>query len=186
MGKASEIWKEIKPKIGEMLLVVNNIETQAEKAQEEAYQKGVQDTKQHWVDAPRSCAYKLGYENGLNDAWETARKIAINEASGGLSLVELDKIFSCDDLAEVFGFTASEAIEKIRQYEQKQEEIKVGDEVEWMGDKYVVTYVRCEAKKADLISCKFGNACENVAFSALVKTGRTFPEIAVVLQKMKE
>lgn len=36
----------------------------------EAYEKGVQDTKQHWVDAPRSFAYKLGYENGLNAAWE--------------------------------------------------------------------------------------------------------------------
>ena len=35
----------------------------------EAYEKGVQDTKQHWVDAPRSCAYRLGYENGLNDLW---------------------------------------------------------------------------------------------------------------------
>ena len=60
-----------------------------------------------------------GYQEGLFDAWECARKIAINEASGGLSLVELDKIFSCDDLAEVFGFTASEAIEKIKAYEQE-------------------------------------------------------------------
>jgi len=51
MGKASEIWKEIKQKIGEMLMAVNNIETQAEKAQEEAYQRG------------------------LSDAWEAARKI---------------------------------------------------------------------------------------------------------------
>lgn len=51
MGKASEIWKEIKPKIGEMLMAVNNIETQAEKAQEEAYQKG------------------------LSDAWEAARTL---------------------------------------------------------------------------------------------------------------
>ena len=40
----------------------------------EAYEKGVQDTKQHWVDAPRSCAYKLGYENGLNDLWEAMQK----------------------------------------------------------------------------------------------------------------
>ena len=23
----------------------------------EAYEKGVQDTKQHWTDAPRTCAY---------------------------------------------------------------------------------------------------------------------------------
>lgn len=43
MGKANEIWKEIKPKIGEMLAVVNDVETRAEKAQEEAYQKGLSD-----------------------------------------------------------------------------------------------------------------------------------------------
>ena len=97
---------------------------------------------------------------------------------------------------EIFGYTsfntalmtltAQEVIEKIRAYEQAQEKIQVGDEVDWMGDKYVVTYVRCEEKKADLISCKFGSACENVAFSSLQKTGRHFPDIAEVLQKMKE
>lgn len=119
MGKASEIWKEIKPKIGEMLMAVNNIETQAEKAQEEAYQKGVQDTKQHWVDAPRTCAYKLGYENGLNDAWEAARKIASDNAGRNYS------IFGQHFTVEILNtHSASEAIEEIRAYEQAQKEIE--------------------------------------------------------------
>lgn len=92
MGKASEIWKEIKPKIGEMLMAVNNIETQAEKAQEEAYQRG------------------------LSDAWEAARKIA------NMPYNEEEKAFGSGGWAFIEKHTASEAIEKIRQYEQEKEE----------------------------------------------------------------
>lgn len=44
--KPSEIWKEVKPRIGEMLVAVNDIETRAEKAQEEAYQRGLNDARE--------------------------------------------------------------------------------------------------------------------------------------------
>ena len=82
----------------------------------EAYEKGVQDTKQHWGDAPRTCAYKCGYENGLNDAWEAAREIATIPYDKG------EKIFGATGWHIIMKYTASEAIEKIRQYEQRQEE----------------------------------------------------------------
>ena len=82
---------------------------------EEEYEKGVQDTKQHWVDAPRSCAYKLGYENGLNDAWEAARKIA------NIPYGEEEKVIGSDGWTFIINHTASEAIEKIRQYEQEED-----------------------------------------------------------------
>ena len=81
----------------------------------EAYEKGAQDTKQHWVDAPRTCAYKLGYENGLNDAWEAARKVV------ALSTVDRRKVFGSEYMYSILEeHTASEAIEKIRAYEQEQ------------------------------------------------------------------
>lgn len=94
MGKESEIWKEIKPKIGEMLMAVNNIETQAEKAQEEAYQRG------------------------LSDAWEAAKKI------WEYDLTTLREIFGEGIMRMDFfmKFTASEVIEEIRAYEQAQKE----------------------------------------------------------------
>lgn len=44
--KPSEIWKEVKPRIGEMLVAVNDIEARAEKAQEEAYQRGLNDARE--------------------------------------------------------------------------------------------------------------------------------------------
>ena len=102
MGIASEIWKEIKPKIGEMLMAVNNIEIQAEKAQEEAYQ------------------------TGLSDAWEAARRIGSDSRYG---LEKMGFKFEPRAVGDynpswfvVKNYSASECIEKIRQYEQEKEE----------------------------------------------------------------
>ena len=151
---------------------------------EEEYEKGVQDTKQHWVDAPRSCAYKLGYENGLNDAWDVARKIALDKEDGGLDTVAYCETFG---YGKGFGailktFTASECIEKIRQYEQGKEKIKVGDEVITDSGKAVVTGV-------GPVHFEYFNADGSSGYDEVKnvkKTGRTFPEIAEVLRKMKE
>ena len=83
----------------------------------EAYEKGVQDT----IDAPRTRAYKLGYENGLNDAWEAARKIVLDKEDGGL-----DGVAYCDTFGYGKGFktvmktfSASEAIEMMKAYEHE-------------------------------------------------------------------
>ena len=92
----------------------------------EAYEKGVQDTKQHWVDAPRSCAYKLGYENGINDAWEAARNIVTMPDRGFIN----SDILDLDPGESIFTkYTAAEAIEKIRTYEQKKQESITAEEV---------------------------------------------------------
>ena len=59
-----------------------------------------------------------GYQEGLFDAWEAARKIASDNAGQNYS------IFGQHFTAEILNtHSASEAIEKIRQYEQEQEEI---------------------------------------------------------------
>lgn len=149
----------------------------------EAYEKGVQDTKQHWVDAPRTCAYKLGYENGLNDAWDAARKIPLNVNEGGLSANALTMMFGNKSIIQIFKeFSASEVTEKIRQYEQ--EEIRVGDEVEAVSGKAVIIEVLNNGKDVRYMysdtSTGFNNSCN------ITRTGRHFPEIAEVLRKMKE
>ena len=150
--KPSEMWKEIKPKIDEMLMVVNNIETQAEKAQEEAYQKG------------------------LSDAWDAARTL-----------------WNTPNRKEIFGhttfntvlttLTAQEAIEKIRQYEQeKEEQIQVGDEVITASGKAVVMGVG--PVHFEYVYADGSHGYDEV--KNVKKTGRNFPEIAEVLQKMRE
>lgn len=122
------------------------------------------------------------YQRGLSDAWETARKIWEYDTT---------------TLREIFGegimrmdwfmkFTASEAIEKIRQYEQ--EKIKVGDEVEntQTGVKFIVTHL-WENNRGEQGVSGFNQECSafSTTLSLVVKTGRTFPEIASVLEKMR-
>jgi len=122
------------------------------------------------------------YEKGLNDAWEAARKIwkydtTTLRAIFGEGIMRMDWFMK---------FTASEAIEKIRQYEQEQEEIQVGDEVmlDNTGRKYVVLVVDDENKPVKLLENDGYTLTVENAY--LTKTGRHFPEIAAVLAKMKE
>lgn len=149
MGKASEIWKEIKPKIGEMLMAVNNIETQAEKAQEEAYQRG------------------------LSDAWEMAKKI--QDTGGNLTWW-------------IHNTSAPEAIEKIRQYEQEKEEIKVGDEVSLKGGSrgFVTRIVMSGGEQKSAYVVWSDGYVGNYSFDALQKTGKHYSDVVEVLQRMKE
>lgn len=138
-------------------------------AYEEGYDKGCNTTQDR------------AYQRGLSDAWECARKIAINEASGGLSLAELDEIFSCDDLAKVFGFTASEAIERIDKYEQKQQ-FHIGDEIVTQNG-FRGFVIGGGSKYVNFITDSGKQGCVETMMAA--KTGRSFPEIAEVMEKMK-
>lgn len=75
------------------------------------------------------------YKNGLHDAWELVRKMSTD-----MSINELSEVFgyisddceTCEVCDLVERFTATEAIEKIKAYEEKkakEQEIRVGDEV---------------------------------------------------------
>ena len=60
------------------------------------------------------------YTQGLNDAWECARKIMLNKVNGGLPTEEHSKIFGYIATSEVLkNYTASEAIAKIKEYEEQ-------------------------------------------------------------------
>ena len=76
------------------------------------------------------------YQRGLNDAWEAAKKNYLPEDHGGLGYKTRMKVFDTDNIGWIFkNLSASEAIEKIRAYEEKKEteeakketEIKVED-----------------------------------------------------------
>ena len=89
-----------------------------EEIKNEAYQRGNEDAWKHIVDV-RSKDIKCGYNRGLNDAWKFMTKI-------------VDDNFEMDELKTVFGTyniyyilkrnTASEAMQKIKDYERKQKE----------------------------------------------------------------
>ena len=170
-------------------MAVNDIETQAEKAQEEAYRKGYEDATVKISSDEQAIAEKA-YQSGLNDAWEAARKICLNESDGGLSAITVHDIFNTEHYRDALrDYTPAKAIEKIRQYEQKkeqeQEQIQVGDEIEAVSGKAVVVYVD------DIDEHKVRYVYSNGVYAfnyidKVTKTGRHFPEIAEVLAKMKE
>ena len=128
------------------------------------------------------------YQRGLDDAWEAARKIVLSPDEGGTSLLTIFAIFGVGSMQRVFrSYSASEAIAKLKAYEEKQadDKIEAGDEVkrklasendsrgivtkEW-GDIYYIMW-------SDGSSGKWYK-------DHIVKTGRHF-DIDKILEEMK-
>ena len=153
-----------------------------EQVRKEAYEDGYKTAKVQCNIQAEKDLREVGerhYQKGLSDAWEAARKIR------DMTWKEQIEAFGTDSYADIIALSASECIEKIRQYEQEKEErIQVGDEIETpSGLKgYVVNFTDDELVHYVSSEGRFGT----MGMSAVSKTGRHFPEIAKVLQKMKE
>lgn len=93
----------------------DELEKQAhQRGYEEAYDTAYADAEGIYESGKRAM-----YQKGLKDAWEVARKIA------KLDTDEQKRLFGCFGIYFIaHEFSASEAIERIRQYEQKQGESK--------------------------------------------------------------
>lgn len=139
---------------------------------------------------------KEAYEKGLSDAWEAARKIGSNSMC---SLKEMGFDFSRCVVADynpswfvVKNYSASECIEKIRQYEQEKEEqkqLQVGDEVKLKRCDIYAVYMGGVngSNECNVYLCFNDGSCGVQSKSEIErKTGRHFPEIAEVLRKMRE
>jgi len=133
------------------------------------------------------------YQRGLSDAWEAARKICTNWV---LPDSVLSKIFGMDKTIDdiMKESTASEAIEKIRAYEQEQEEqITKGDIVLIRSTPEVeifVTYADEEYVSGIALTevdgyCEIGDQYIDIRISDVEKTGKHY-DIVSVLQKMRE
>ena len=127
---------------------------------------------------------KDAYQKGLNDAWEAARKIfhMTPDLRG--------KVLDCppcvyEDVVNLV--TVFEAIEKLRQWEQKKDEIQVGDEVEIVsgfGSYGVVSWIHPEA--SDVYVIRRDGSAGDEEKNDLKKTGRHFPQVAELLKAMQE
>ena len=148
-------------------------EPDLEQVRKEAYDTAYADAEEIYASGKKAM-----YQKGLKDAWEAARKIAYMYSE------ERNKIFGENLIQNIHDiYSASECIEKIKQYEQRQEEqIQVGDEVITASGKAVVMGVGPVHFEYVCADGSIGyDEVKNVK-----KTGRTFPEIAEVLQRMKE
>lgn len=189
MSKPSEIWREVKPKIGEMLREINDMESKYEKAQKEAYQRGYETAKHECMDYPKQAytdTLRMDvYQKGLSDAWEAARKLYLPIEYGGIPVNVLHQMFDNKSIKGIFmKVSVSEVIEKIRQYKQeKEEQIQVGDEVISEDD---IKAVVIDMDDYLLHVLDKNGVVQGWPREDVVKTDRHFPEIAEVLQKMRE
>ena len=163
-------------------------EPDLEQVRKEAYEKGFKNAVHNcpggclYVEQARKEAYaegrKVGIKDGKCEAWEATRKIS------HMSMAERNEVFGNFKMVGVTdNFSASEVIEKIRQYEQEKEEIQVGDEVIAPMGVAIVTKITSDRF---LFIHADGSYGFDYKKDAPRKTGRHFHEIAEVLQKMKE
>lgn len=147
---------------------------------DEAYQRGLNDGES-------KCRYCNEYQRGLDDAWEAAKKI-LQMYDFTVFGLEHDGVFE-NPLNEGQQMTPQEAIEKLKAYEDKQkadDEIKVGDEVNWGGDCFIVTRIfqpRNMKEQCDGID-NDGCVYYDVLMDELEKTGR-HSDIMKMLKEMQ-
>lgn len=85
-------------------------------------------TKIPYTEPDTEQVNKEAYQKGLDDAWTAARKITAEYDEGGLSISDLYKVFGTESAQTILrDNTVQEAIEKLRQYEQEQEEKDFGE-----------------------------------------------------------
>ena len=87
------------------------------KAQTDSYVKGYEDGQK---EKPQ-VIYEMKveeYNKGLNEAWECAKKLCQSEKYGGLQ-EHCAEIFGREDVFDVFDYSASQYIEKVKAYEER-------------------------------------------------------------------
>ena len=126
------------------------------------------------------------YQRGLDDAWEAARKVGHCKLWDDYTK-DTGKPSVCA-VAVLDRYTAYEAIEKLKAYEEKQkadDEIKVGDEVETKdGKRFVVTTFGSGFDGDIAVGVCADGFGLGVDLKELRKTGRHF-DIASILKEMQ-
>ena len=152
--------------------------------EEEAYKKGREDA----FEEVRNCeAY--GYDCGLKDAWELARKIALNTYDGGIDGKELEVIFGTHDSYTIFkDNTVTEALVKLEAYEKEKNKIKVGDVVQtYNAREYVVIATSEEMpNNQPLLRNLYDNSVCFGTNDNLIKTGKHINISAILAEIGKE
>ena len=145
----------------------------ARAAYEEAYQKG--------FEAGQHEATTLEYQQGLDDAWNAARKIALMDTETSENVTGYFGLFRIME-----NLTSMQAIEKLKAYEEQKkanDEIKVGDEVKNRTDDCgVVTGIY---GNDTYVLWQDGSTGDHAA-DELIKTGRHFNFLTPLLMAMKE
>lgn len=116
-----------------------------------------------------------GYNAGLNDAWECAKNIAEREDDMRNCFADLApcKIYS--------DFSASEAMRIIKEYDAKTNEIKIGDEVIYNDENWIVTAIANSGNTVMLLSTSGGYMARTNP-KIIKKTNKNLPQIAEIFK----
>lgn len=135
--------------------------------------------------------YEDGYQRGMADA----NRDGEYNADDGWYVMQKISLLPNPIKTELFGTAETavilqdnsfkDALDKLTEYEQEQEEIQVGDEVNAPFGKAIVVNVDSVAEKIWFLYAD-GHVGFDFFKNAPTKTGRHFPEIAEVFEKMKE
>ena len=123
-----------------------------------------------WMDG-----YEKGVEAGRDDAWEFARKVEY------MDIREREEAFNIHYPFNQMSY--KEAKSKYEVWKNQKEEIRVGDEVVYHGNKYVVGYVGAD----EVYHIVDRNWIRTVVQGdyQIHKTGRHFDEVEELVKKMR-
>lgn len=173
MSKPSEIWREVKPKIGEMIREINDKESRCGKEQEEAHASG----------------WNAGAKAAREETWDIAKRIVCSEANGGLSGEELLNIFGWRTPSIILHkFTAEEAAEKIHEWEMRKAEAKDRHEFE-KGDEVIAVFGKAVVTKvnAENVEYIYGNGMSGKDKKTNVRwTGKNYCAMGQIMDKLLE
>lgn len=142
------------------------------------------------------CAEKIqnikdaAYQNGLDDAWKLARRLCMNPCDGGMSAEDLAGAFGPLVLTTIFrSCSYPQAFQKVKAWEKKKAEIRVGDEVEVLNNAtfFVVTNINDQPGGEVLYEgVRRDGRTVRAPESIVAKTGRHFDVSAFVGKEEKE
>lgn len=152
--------------------------TKFEDAERAAYGRGYQKAENDYYEntqKDRESANECGYQDGLKDAWNLARKICLSKEYGGLGIDKIEEIFDGMDYDGVLGMELQDVKEIIYKYENEESDFRIGDEVSMGGDILgVVTRPMVNKDKSMChIMCNDGST-GTFQTEELSKTGRHF------------
>lgn len=150
----------------------------------------LEDLNSDYINEHYGDLQDTAYQRGLEDAWNVARKIAVETDDGGVSISALYEMFGTESMCMIMkNNTVYDAIAKLKAYEEKQKadnKIEIGDEVNWLGDCFIVTRIfqpRNMKEQCDGIDDD-GCVYRDILMDDLEKTGRHF-DIKSILEAMK-
>lgn len=115
-------------KVGDEVLVKAKI-VNVNKKFDRPYLAELNASGENWVSEDKIIPMDKTYADGLNDAWNLAKKIVCAKEQGGMKLCECEDVFNTTYIADILAkHTYEEALAKIEAYE-REKEIKVGDVV---------------------------------------------------------